>query len=132
MTKNTGISELFNFCIKESNQVPDFINIRMKAHKAPYSTICSLIAELSNLIQPIFMNEKDIFKFLIEFEVMAANGFEPIISQTLYFKCIEYINDIIDGLIEEAEKLQEYESEKNLYIFRKLRNEYQQRDYFKK
>lgn len=130
MTKNTGINELFNLCIKKSNKVPDFINVRLKDHKLPYTTISALISELSNLIVPIFMNEKDIFKILIDFEVILANGFDPINSPILYLKCISYINDTIDDLIDEAEKLQEYESEKNLYIFRKLRNEYQQRDFF--
>jgi hypothetical protein len=131
MTKNTGISELFNFCIEESNQVPDFINIRTKAHKLPYSTICALVSELTYLIKPIFLNEKDIFRFLIDFEVMAANGFEPIASSVLYLKCLQYINGIVDELMEKAEQLQEYEAAKNLHIFKKLRNEYQHRDYFK-
>jgi hypothetical protein len=131
MTKKTGISELFNLCIEESNQVPDFINIRLKEHKLPYNTISTLIAELIYLIKPIFMKEKDIFKFLIDFEVMAANGFEPITSPILYLECLQYVEDIIDNLISEAENLQEYEAENNLHIFKKLRNEYQHRDYFK-
>jgi hypothetical protein len=123
------IIQLFNECMEDANTVPLFINLNKKEHKLPAETISSLISELSYLIKPIFINEKDIFNFVIGFELMASIGFDGIKSLTLYLCCNGYINDIIDEYIINANKLEEYETVKNFTIFKKLRNKYQNRNY---
>lgn len=129
MKQRESLTELFNECLREANTKPPFINNNNKAHKKPYETISSLISELTYLIKPMFINEKDIFSFLIGFEIVASEGFDSISSMTLYFSCINYINNFVDRYLIMANDTEEYETAKNFKVFRELRNKYQTRNY---
>lgn len=122
---SAGLTTIFDLIIIDAKKKPPFLNTTNEDHKKVRNIISALLIEITNLIKPYFIPDKDLFDTLTSFETIAAE-FCLITNVALYLNANLYIERLIKKYIDEAIREQEYESAANLKNFMSLREQYEQ------
>jgi len=117
MNKKT-VTEIFDIIMKDSQKKPEFLNMHKADHKQVRQALTSCIVELSTLIKPFIIKNNGINDIYNTFDGEWEWVETSITDIVIYFKCEEYIGDLIDKWLDISIDMEEYEVAENINNFK--------------